>query len=332
MSLPTVAWFKTGDIPPASEVDISVDISKRITEDFGVTIGDTWSQIRQPGNPTRAGFANLDTTFQYQLLKDAPLELAMLVGLSVEWGGTGNTGAGLATSFSVLTPTFNFGQGFGPLPETLGWARPFALTGQVGYQVPTTSFDVGQGVFIPQVLVYGGSLQYSMPYLKSEVKDLGLPDLINHLIPLVEAQFATPVANNLGNSFVTTGTINPGVIWVGSYFQVGFEAIIPVNRDSGTGVGAVHAKANIRPVPIATGHRRRRRARTRHALKCEPACRRIGRRGAASGHAFLHARSRTRLQFGASDRQQGRTRRYRQSASQRQHHECRSEIVSAGNI
>ena len=55
MSLPTVAWFKTGDNPPASEVDISVDISKRITEDFGVTIGDTWSQIRQPGNPTREG-------------------------------------------------------------------------------------------------------------------------------------------------------------------------------------------------------------------------------------------------------------------------------------
>ena len=108
MSLPTVAWFKTGDIPPGNEVDISVDISKRITEDFGVTIGDTWSQIRQPGNPTRAGFANLDTTFQYQLMKDASHEFAMLVGLSVEWGGTGNTGAGLATSFSVLTPTLQF--------------------------------------------------------------------------------------------------------------------------------------------------------------------------------------------------------------------------------
>src|SRR6476659_8654747 len=36
MSLPTVAWFKTGDTPLGSEVDISVDISKRITEDFGV--------------------------------------------------------------------------------------------------------------------------------------------------------------------------------------------------------------------------------------------------------------------------------------------------------
>ena len=237
MSLPTVAWFKTGDIPPGSEVDIEVDISKRITEDFGVVIGDAWSQIRQPGNPTLAGFGNLETTFQYQLLKDPSHELAMLLGVIVDWGGTGNTGAGLATSYSVLTPTYYFGQGFGELPDTIGWARPLAVTGQVGYQIPTTSFDVGQGTFIPQVLVYGGSLQYSMPYLKTQVKDLGLPDLINHLIPLVEVQFATPVANNLGNSFVTTGTINPGVIWVGIYYQVGFEAIIPVNRDSGTGVG-----------------------------------------------------------------------------------------------
>ena len=38
---------------------------------------------------------------------------------------------------------------------------------------------------------------------------------------------------------MTTGTINPGLIWVGSYFQVGVEAIIPVNRDSGTGVGVL---------------------------------------------------------------------------------------------
>src|SRR6516165_9954133 len=98
----------------------------------------------------------------------------------------------------------------------------------------------------------------AMPYLKSEVKDLGLPDLINHLIPLVEAQFATPVANNLGNSFVTTGTINPGVIWVGSYFQLGLEAIIPVNRDSGTGVGILgqfHISISTTSSPKATGSR-----------------------------------------------------------------------------
>jgi hypothetical protein len=50
---------------------------------------------------------------------------------------------------------------------------------------------------------------------------------------------STPVANNFSNSFVTTGTINPGVIWVGSYFQVGLEAIVPVNKESGSAVGVI---------------------------------------------------------------------------------------------
>jgi hypothetical protein len=237
MSLPTVSWSKSGDVPPATEWDIEGEISKRITEDFGISIGEGWSQIRQPGSPTMAGFADLETTFQYQLSKDPTHETAMLLGLIVDWGNTGATNAGIGTPYSIITPTYYFGQGFGQLPKDLSWARPFALTGQVGYQIPTDSYDVAEGFYIPQVLVYGASLQYSMPYLKSEVKDLQLADFINHLIFITEAQFSTPVANNFGNSYETTGTINPGAIWVGSYFQVGLEAMIPVNRASGSGVG-----------------------------------------------------------------------------------------------
>ena len=210
---------------------------QQITENLGISIGEGWTQIRGPAGPTQAGFGDLETTLQYQLLKDGSHETAMLLGLIVDWGGTGATNAGIGTPYSVLTPTYYFGQGFGPLPDTVGWARPLAVTEQIGYQIPTTSYLVSEGTFIPQVLVYGGSLQYSMPYLKSEVKDLQLPDFINHLIPIVEFQLSTPVANNFGNSYLTTGTINPGVIWVGSYFQVGVEAVIPVNGASGSGVG-----------------------------------------------------------------------------------------------
>ncbi len=237
MSLPTVAWFKTGTVPAGSEWDISAEFDKRITEDLGFGISDVWSQIRTPGGPTMAGFADLETTLQYQLLKDGSRELAMLLGLIVDWGGTGAINAGIGTPYSLLTPTYYFGQGFGQLPDSIGWARPLAITGQVGYQIPTTSYIISQNTFIPQVLVYGATLQYSMPYLKSEVQDLQLPDFVNHLIPLVEAQLFTPVVNNFGNPSTTTGTINPGVIYVSSYFQVGLEAMIPVNRTSGTGVG-----------------------------------------------------------------------------------------------
>jgi hypothetical protein len=237
LSLPTVSYSQTGDINSSPEWNVSAELSKRITDDLGISIGDTWSQINPPGGPKMAGFSDLETTLQYQLLKNDDHEFAMLLGLIADWGGTGASDSSIGTPYSLLTPTFYFGKGLGDLPDEAGWLRAFAVTGEIGYQFPTTSYEVTTNTYNPQVLTYGASLQYSMPYLKSEIQDLQLPDFINHLIPIVEAQLSTPVANNFGNTYLTTGTINPGVIWVGSYFQVGVEATVPVNRASGTGVG-----------------------------------------------------------------------------------------------
>jgi hypothetical protein len=71
------------------------------------------------------------------------------------------------------------------------------------------------------------------------VVDLGLPDFFNRLIPLVEANLQTPVSNFATSGTLTTGTINPGVLYVGQTYQIGIEAMIPVNRQSGTSVGAI---------------------------------------------------------------------------------------------
>jgi len=241
MSLPTVSFSSAN--PNGRENDVEADFSKRITENFGVTIAETWTFVRPPANAatfgtSASGFQNLETAFQYQVLKDAQHEFALLAGLVVEWGSTGAAGVG-AESWSTLQPTMYFGKGLGDLPDDFGGIRAFAVTGQVGYQVPTTSFDFNEQALVSQNLAYGGSLQFSFPYLKSNVIDLGLPDFVNHLIPIVEAQFLSPVSNNEGNPWITTGTVNPGVIWVGDYFQVGVEAIIPINRASGTNIGAI---------------------------------------------------------------------------------------------
>jgi hypothetical protein len=249
LSLPTISWFKTGDDPSVKQRDISGEYSKRITEDFGMSFGSTWSQIYAPGGPNMvgaSGFQNLDTTFKYRAFKNAEHEFVMSLGLSIDWGGSGAQDVG-AERFTVYTPTVYFGKGFGDLPSSMGWARPLAVTGQFGYAIPgsasTTTADPETGDinthFHPQVLNWGGSLQYSMPYLKSAVVDLGLPDFFNHLIPLVEASLQTPVSNTFSSGTVTTGTINPGVIYVGNTHQLALEAMIPVNRQSGTGVGAI---------------------------------------------------------------------------------------------
>jgi hypothetical protein len=241
MSLPTVSYNSAN--PAGRENDIEADFSKRITENFGITVASTWTWVSPPANagtagPIGYGFQNLVTTPQFQLWKNAQHEVALLAGVIFSWGNSGAAGVG-AFPWSTITPTFYFGKGWGDLPDSAGFLRAFAVTGQVGYEIPTTSFDLVAGNFIPQNLVWGNSLQFSMPYLKSNVIDLGLPDFINHLIPIVEAQFAAPVANNFGNPSVTIGTVNPGVIWVGSYYQVGVEAIVPINRSSGTVVGAM---------------------------------------------------------------------------------------------
>jgi hypothetical protein len=252
LSLPTVDSFNTGDVPPVRQRDISAEFSKRITEDFAISFGTSYTFLG-PIDPAAAGangFQNLETTFKYRVFKSPEHEFVMSVGLSVEWGGTGSANVG-AEAFNTYTPTIYFGKGLGDLPDALSWIRPVAITGQVGYAVPGQNFTTTFGVdpdtgaptanteFNPRVLNWGLSIQYSMPYLKSSVVDLGLPDFINHLIPLVEANLQTPVSNTLTAGRQTTGTINPGVIWVGNTFQVGIEALIPINRQSGSNVGVI---------------------------------------------------------------------------------------------
>jgi hypothetical protein len=252
LSLPTVDSFHTGDDPPVRQRDISGEFSKRITEDFAISFGSTYTFLGAI-DPTAAGangFQNLDTTFKYRVFKNAEHEFVMSVGLSVEWGGTGAANVG-AEPFNTYIPNVYFGKGFGDLPDTLSWIRPVAITGQVGYAIPARNFTTTFGIdpdtgnqtidteFNPRVLNWGATIQYSMPYLKSVVVDLGLPDFINHLIPLVEATLQTPVANTLTSGTTTTGTINPGVIWVGNTFQFAVEALIPINRQSGTNVGMI---------------------------------------------------------------------------------------------
>ena len=80
-------------------------------------------------------------------------------------------------------------------------------------------------------------MEYSLIYLQEQVKDIGLRKPLDHVIPLVEFSLETPLIR--GQRGQTTGTINPGVIWSGKYFQLGAEAVIPINSLAGSNVGFI---------------------------------------------------------------------------------------------
>lgn len=237
LSLPTIDTFKTSDDPAARESDYGFEFDKTITEDLAISVEGTWVNVSQPGSDTLRGFDNFGLGLKYHFLTDAPHELMMSVGLNADIGGSG--AARIGESYTTFTPTFYFGKGLGDLPDSLSLLRPLAVTGNVGYAIPSSNNNIddsGNPNYHPRAMQYSGAVEYSLPYLQANVHDYGLPDFVNHLTPIVEFAIEKPTANSDAG---TTGNFYPGVIWSGDTFQVGAEAIVPMNRSSGTGVGAV---------------------------------------------------------------------------------------------
>lgn len=234
MSLPTVTVNPRAS-DASKETDFGIDLTKRVTRDLGITINDQWKYTRVLGSPATKGWDALSTGAQYQLFVDAPYELIGLVGLDVTWAHTGRVNGAGAPDFTTLTPKFNFGKGFGDLPDLLLWLRPFAMTGNLGLDFPTKTTSSAHPN--PNVLNYGVAIEYSLEFLQHHVRDLGLGAPFDRLIPLVEVSMTTPL--NRGQESQTTGTVQPGIIWAGQHFQIGVEAIIPVNSLAGHGFGGI---------------------------------------------------------------------------------------------
>lgn len=243
LSLPTFSRRKmpaSGDEPATFESEYSVELAKRITPNFGISLEAAYLRLEPKGGERRSGFDNFGLGLKYQFLKSDERETILSVGVDWDIGGTGSKRVN-AESFSTFTPTFFFGKGFGDLPDNLKYLKPFALTGLAGIGIPTkastTRINDDGDVEIerhPNVLKWGFSVQYSLPYLQSFVKDIGLQQPFSRMIPVVEFAFETPFNRGGG---ATTGTVNPGVLWAGRYVQLGLEAVIPVNNHTGNKVG-----------------------------------------------------------------------------------------------
>ena len=249
LSLPTVSTSRStesADEPSTRETSVSVDFSKRITPDFGLSFGAAYLYQSPSGEPSTSGFDNIALGAKYQFFRSDAHETLLSIGLDWDVGGTGSKRVG-AESFSTVSPTFFFGKGFGDLPQDMPYLKPLAVTGTIGVGIPTStssttaSIDPDTGATVtgveqhPNVLQMGFSVQYSLMYLQEFVKDVGLVAPFDRMIPLVEVSLEKPL-NRVADRTMT-GTINPGVIWAGRTMQFAVEAIIPINRQSGHGIG-----------------------------------------------------------------------------------------------
>ena len=209
---------------------VSYEWDKLITKNIQLSVASNYVSQNDPNGGSVKGWDNVTVGTKYMFYANARHEFMASIGLDTEIGGTGSKQ--IANSFSTFTPNFFFGKGFGDLPVSLSYLRPFAITGQVGPNLTTASSDNG-----PNSLGWGLTLQYSIPYLQSQVKDLGIPQPFSNMFLVVEAPMSTCTAGACAGQ--TTGTVNPGLLWVNRYGQFGVEAMIPVNHQSGNHVGVL---------------------------------------------------------------------------------------------
>lgn len=228
--------------PAVRETGVSLEYSKRITPRLGVSAGESYRHLDFVEAGSDSGFENLELGAKYQFLTSERHEAVLSFGVEVELGGTGTRRTG-AESFSVITPALFFGKGFGDLPEPVKFLRPMAISGVIGPAIPTRSKNIalnketGEAEIEqnPVTLNWGFALQYSLPYLQSFVRDVGLGAPFNRMVVLTEFPLETCVNRGCGGQ--TTGTINPGIVWIGRNMQLGVAAQIPINSRSGKNVG-----------------------------------------------------------------------------------------------
>lgn len=258
-SLPTFSYQRLPNDPDTGhgyQYNLSGEFFKRITEKFAIGINDGYTVRSQQFGKTLTGFQDINLTLKYQAWVNAPHEAILSLGVIRELARTGTAHIG-ADQYGSTTLTAYFGKGFGDVPVRM--LRPFAITGTLGWSIadkklkainngtPDLAANATGGVTglaaqqfntgYANRLVGGLSLQYSMPYLQAQVRDLGLPGFFNRLIPLVEVAYSSPAGKP--SNLRTQVVVAPGVIYSGDTYQVGLEALIPANGASGKFVGVI---------------------------------------------------------------------------------------------
>ena len=232
---------QSGDEPNRA-TEINIDLSKRIIPNFGLEFHEAYLHLGSNGDGSANGWENLGVGAKWQFLTNDEHELIMSIGTDVDVGGTG--AHQLSESFSHITPGLFFGKGLGDLPESVNFIRPFAITGDIGPSFPTRSRNVilnNDGSAYternPTTFQWGFTVQYSLMYLQSFVKDIGLVAPFNRMIIVTEFPMQTNLSRD--SKGLTTGTVNPGIVWAGKFMELGIAAQIPINSQSGKSVGVL---------------------------------------------------------------------------------------------
>jgi hypothetical protein len=195
-------------------------LEKKLSDDLSLTLDSEWLHIspRDPEEEPTSGFGNLGIMLKYALYRCEQHEGIVSFAVEAE-APTGSADVG-AERDSAFRPFFLYGKGLGDLPEGLGLLRAFAVQGDFGPEISTDHETT-------TAFVHDIAIQYSIPYLQSSVKDVGLRWPFANLLPVVEFNFEHGVKGE--ESGTMSAIVTPGLVYMDQWVELGVAGRFPLN-------------------------------------------------------------------------------------------------------
>jgi hypothetical protein len=218
-------WDTTRD---GRAFSLGYGLEKKLSDRFSITLDSAWLDVRPNGadEPHASGADNLGVTLKYAFFI-SPAHEAILSAAVESTAPTGVRAAGAEPDWS-FKPFLLYGKGAGDLPDALAYLRPFAVQGDVGY-------EIGLDHNRTTVLHHNVAVEYSIPYLQQAVHDFGIPWPLSDLIADVEFNFENGAhATEHGDNAVI---VTPGVVYMDRWVELGVAGRFPLNARANDELG-----------------------------------------------------------------------------------------------
>jgi len=227
------SWMRSSD---ANTYSIGFSMEKILYLDdeyvprFSIGGGSNWSHVSPFVGRGKQGFDDLTLIGKYAFYYSLKHEFMLTIAAQLQLP-TGNTDIE-AQNHTSLGPVFLWEKGMGDLPNlpVLKYCRPFGIQSDFGY-VPALGGHTSHHMFADAVI------EYSLPYLSNNVRDIGLKWPLRNLFLFNEINYDQLITGPSGQIFPTL-LATPGIAYISYHFELALGTQFALNNASVPGTHA----------------------------------------------------------------------------------------------
>ena len=224
------SWTKTSD---GNSYSIGFSAEKILWLDdnemprFSIGAASGWDKNSPVHGASQQGFEGLELSAKWAFYYSKEHQFLASIGTSLRIP-TGNTGI-QESSHTAWGPTFLWEKGMGDLPNcpVLKYLRPLGIQSDFGY-VPALGGPTTHSLFADVVV------EYSLPFLSNNVRDVGLKWPLRNLYLFNEINYSQNITGAPGETFPNLRA-TPGLAYVSYYFELAVGTQFALNNASRPG-------------------------------------------------------------------------------------------------